>query len=140
MSIYTTVDKVVISRTTTYKFLLKTQYFHIKPVKIFYKGCGRWQDNGHSALWFEVTGTTAAEVEKKAKSVMKKGAVIVGTNMTIKKIVQWWSDGGFVVDLNPKSNARCNPRSTDPLRLQDISRPRAGAQGEDQHPAVLHWR
>ena len=109
MSIYTTVDKVVISRTTTYKFLLKTQCFHIKPVKFFYEGCGRWQDNGHSALWFEMTGTTAAEVEKKAKSVMKKGAVIVGTNMTIKKIVQWWSDGGFVVDLNPKSNARCTP-------------------------------
>jgi hypothetical protein len=108
MSTYTTVDKVVISKTTTYKFLLKTQYFHIKPVKIFYKGCGRWQDNGHSALWFEMTGTTAAEVEKKAKNVMKKGAVIVGTNMTIKK-ARWWSDGGFVVDLNPKSNARCTP-------------------------------
>ena len=74
MSIYTTVDKVVISRTTTYKFLLKTQCFHIKPVKFFYEGCGRWQDNGHSALWFEMTGTTAAEVEKKAKSVMKRGA------------------------------------------------------------------
>ena len=109
MSIPTTVDKVVLSKSVNYKFLLKTMYFYIKPVKSFYKGCGRWQDTGHSALWFEMTGTTAAEVEKKAKNVMKKGAVIVGTNMTIKKIVQWWSDGGFVVDLNPKSNARCTP-------------------------------
>ena len=109
MSIPTTVDKVVLSKSVNYKFLLKTMYFYIKPVKSFYKGCGRWQDTGHSALWFEMTGTTAADVERKAKNVIKKGAVIVGTNMTLKKSVKWWSDGGLVVDLNPKTNAKCTP-------------------------------
>ena len=122
MSTYTTVDKVVISKTTTYKILLKTQYFHIKPVNNFFKGCGRWQDNGHSSLWFEMTGTTADDVKQKAKNVMKKGAVIVGTNMTIKK-ARWWSDGGYVVDLNQKSNARCTPipsTHSDWKQFQDI--------------------
>jgi hypothetical protein len=108
MSTYTTVDKVVLSRTTTCSFLLKTRYFHIKPVKKIFKGCGRWQDNGHSSLWFEMTGTTKDDVEKKAIKVKTPGAVIVGTNMTIKK-AKWWSDGGYYVDLNPKGNAKCTP-------------------------------
>ena len=110
MSTYTTLDKVPLSRSTVCVFLLKTRYFHVKAVKngAFFKGCGRWQDHGHSSLWFELTGNTEADVKKKAERVMKAGTVIVGKNLAIKK-VKWWSDGGYYVDLNPKGNAKCTP-------------------------------
>ena len=105
MSTYTTLDKVPLSRSTVCVFLLKTRYFHVKPVKngAFFKGCGRWQDHGHSSLWFELTGNTEDDVKKKAERVMKAGTVIVGKNLAIKK-VKWWSDGGYYVDLNQKGN------------------------------------
>ena len=105
MSTYTTLDKVPLSRSTVCVFLLKTRYFHVKAVKngAFFKGCGRWQDHGHSSLWFELTGNTEADVKKKAERVMKAGTVIVGKNLAIKK-VKWWSDGGYYVDLNQKGN------------------------------------
>ncbi len=122
MSISTTVDKVVLSKSQSYKLLLKTMYFYVKPVNGFFKGTGRWQDTGSSALWFDMTGSTREEVERKAKNVIT-GKAIVGTNMTLKKSIKYYSDGGLVVDLNPRSGAKCNPVAAshpDNKKFQDV--------------------
>ncbi len=107
MSFTTTLDKVVLSKATSYKVLVKSLYFEVKPVKSFFKGVGRLRDTGSSTLWVEVIGSTKKEVEERAKNVMT-GKVAMCSNMSIKKS-HWYSGDGLVVDINPRQGAKCNP-------------------------------
>ena len=57
-----TLDQVPLTTPQCHKKALKSVSFAINPIKGFVKGAGRMIDLKRSGLWFELTGSTHAEV------------------------------------------------------------------------------
>lgn len=105
-----TLDKFAPGRpTSSYKVMLKSMFFATKPVKNFFKGLGRLTDTNGNTVWFELTGSSQAEVAQRARCYIA-GKVNVFTSMVLRSSL--WHSGGRFVDLNPQHGVRATPVPT----------------------------
>ena len=101
-----TLDQVSFTTSKCHKIALKSVSFAVKPIKGFVKGTGRMIDFKGNGLWFELTGSTREELNKKADPY-KPGKVCVFANLVFKP--SQWVSGGIFVDLNPSRVLKHTP-------------------------------
>ena len=101
-----TLDEVSPTTSQRHQILLKGVSFASKQLKKCFKGAGRMIDSKGKGLWFEVTGSTQADLLKRAGPYMP-GKVGVFENLLFKHSP--WVSGGIFVDLNPGSRVRYIP-------------------------------
>ena len=101
-----TLDQVPFTASQRHKIVLKSVCYGRKQIKNFFKGTGRMIDMKGRGLWFELTGNTSAELDRRA-APYKPGKVSVFENLVFKRSL--WVSGGIFVDLNPSQRVRRHP-------------------------------